>query len=333
MKKIKAIALISGGLDSSIAIRLIQNQGIEVIGVHFFIPFSKHDSATIEEISAKRIANQLDIKLRIEYLKEEFLEMVKNPKHGYGKNLNPCIDCKIFMLKKAKKIMKEEKASFIVTGEVLGQRPMSQNKAALAKIAKQSQLEDLLVRPLSAKLLPKTLPEEKGWIKKQELEEITGRGRNRQIQLAKEFGIKKYPWPAGGCLLTEPSFCARLKDLIENQDWTVENIDLLKVGRYFRITPWLKLIVGRNKEDNEKIIKLAKNNDLVLLPKGVAGPTAIARGVFDQIHKKICAQIVARYSDGKDSVGIEIMSVPSKKKEVIKVIALSEADAKEFLIS
>jgi tRNA U34 2-thiouridine synthase MnmA/TrmU len=333
MKKIKAIALISGGLDSSLAIRLIQNQGIELIGVHFLIPFSKHDSASIEESSAKKIADQLGVKLRIEHLKEEFLEMIKNPKYGYGKNLNPCIDCKIFMLKKAKEIMKEEGASFIVTGEVLGQRPMSQNKAALAKIAKESQVQNLLLRPLSARFLPKTLAEEKGWVKKEELEGITGRGRNRQIELAKNFGIKKYPWPAGGCLLTEPSFCARLKDLIENQDWTVENIDLLKAGRYFRITPWLKLIVGRNKEDNEKIVRLAKKKDLVLSPKGVAGPTAIARGVFDQTHKKICAQIVARYSDVKDSANIEIVVVPNKKKEVIEVKAFSEADAQEFLIS
>ncbi|MFH1504318.1 MAG: tRNA 4-thiouridine(8) synthase ThiI [Candidatus Omnitrophota bacterium] len=313
----KAIALISGGLDSFLAAKIIQNQNIEVSGVYFLMPFCKQDESGLNNPALKRTAEQLNLKLKVKYLGREYLKIVKNPKYGYGKNLNPCIDCKILMLKQARKIMKTSGAEFIVTGEVLGQRPMSQNRQSLNLIEKQSGLKGRLLRPLSAKMFEPTVAETKGWINREKLLDIKGRGRSEQIELAKQFRITEYLQPAGGCLLTDSSFCDRLKDLLEHKEYSLDNIELLKLGRHFRISPAFKLIVGRDEKENEKLLKLAKKKDIIFEPAELPGPTALGIGVMDKKTKELSARIVARYT------------APNKKiKVLIKGLLEEEVIAK-----
>lgn len=328
----KAIVLISGGLDSSLAIKAIQNQGIEVLAINFLIPFLKYDLISSHNSFAKKIAEQSGCEFKVITLSDEYLEMVKNPKHGYGKNLNPCIDCKILMLKVAKDIMSEAGASFIATGEVLGQRPMSQHKQSLQRIEDESGLNGLLLRPLSALLLPPTTPQEKGWLKREFLFDIRGRGRGRQIALAKEWGVEEYPWPGGGCLLTDPHFCRRLKDLSKYGKLSVEDIELLKLGRHFRITPDFKLIVGRDKEENGKLISLAKSRDLFFEPKKLPGPTGIGRGLANRELKDIAARIIARYTSLDSEVEIVYGAVSGEKRELISVKGMDEKQLKRWIV-
>jgi len=328
----RAIVLISGGLDSLLAIKAIQKQGIEVLAINFLIPFLKDDLANNSNFFVKKITEQLGCKCKVIPLAEDYLDMVKNPKYGYGKNFNPCIDCKILMLRKAKKVMDEFKASFIVTGEVVGQRPMSQHKQALKRIEEASNLNRLLLRPLSALLLPLTIPQEKGWVKKELLFDIYGRGRRRQINLAKEWGVEDYPWPGGGCLLTDSNFCKRLKDLLKYDKLSMEGISLLKLGRHFRITPEFKLIVGRDKEENEKLIFLAKKGDLFFEPKKMSGPTGISKGPIDQSLKNIAARIIARYTCLDKEVEIISGTVSEKNQELILAKSIDNQQIKEWII-
>ena len=328
----KAIVLVSGGLDSSLAIRAIQNQGIEVIALHFLIPFVKHNHKTIYDRAAKDIAKKLGCKFKYEVLAKNYLAMLKKPKHGYGKHFNPCIDCKILMLRQTKKIMKKLGVSFVVTGEVLGQRPMSQHKQALEKIERQSGLEGLLVRPLSGLLLKPTIPQQKGWLKKELLFDIQGRGRSRQIQLAKKWAIEDYSWPAGGCLLTDPYFCKRLKDILKHKEYTLDDIELLKVGRHFRIAPHFKLVVGRDQKENEKLVELAKRKDFCFEPKDLPGPTGIGKGKINERIKKICAQIIARYTQPGKKVIISYGRIKTKRKSTILVKAMDERKIKKLMV-
>ena len=268
----KAIVLVSGGLDSMLTVRAIKNNGVEPIALHFHMPFVK---ATEEQVKAKlqkNVVEQIGCKLRFETVSDKYMEMFKKPKHGYGKNLNPCIDCKILFLTLAKKIMEEEGASFLATGEVLGQRPMSQRKWALDKIEQQAGVEDLLVRPLCALSLPPTLPQKEGWIKKEFLHGISGRGRTPQMKLAKEWDIVEYPAPAGGCLLTDPGFSRRLQDLIDNDDLTLRNIEFLKTGRHVRVSGDFILSVGKDQTSNDKLEELAEENDFVFTSADLPGP-------------------------------------------------------------
>ena len=320
----KAIVLISGGLDSSLTIRAVQKQEIEVIALHFLVPFTKHDAETVCDSAAKRIAESLGCEFKLILLEDEYLDMVKNPSHGYGSNINPCIDCKILMLKRAREIMLKEKAAFIATGEVLGQRPMSQHRQALELIARESGLADLLVRPLSALLLPETVPQKEGWLRKEFLFGFSGRGRSRQIALAKQWEIKDYPWPGGGCLLTDPAFSRRLKDIMEYGQFTLENIALLKLGRYFRINPSFWLVVGRNEAENGKLLKLHRKGDIILEPLSVPGPTAIGRGIADKGVKNICAQLVAWYTTKDDIVKLKIKETANAYEEIVDVKGIAE---------
>ena len=267
----RAIGLVSGGLDSALAIFLLKKQGIEVIGLSFLSPFWESKN------TLKQLAQELEIELREIEVGEEYLELLKNPQFGYGKNLNPCIDCKIWMLKEARREMEKEGASFVFTGEVVGQRPKSQLKNTLRLIEKQSGLEGYLLRPLSAKLLPPTIPEEKGWVKREELLDLQGRGRKRQLELAEKWGIKHFSPPAGGCLLTDPNFSRRLKDLWESEEaYNFESVELLKVGRHFRLRPSFKLVVGRNQIENEKLKEFVREDDILFFP-GRVGPLALGR--------------------------------------------------------
>jgi len=250
---IKALGLFSGGLDSILAVKLIQSQGIEVKLVNFTTPF-------FPSKNAKEMAKQLSLKLKEFDVTRDYLKVLRNPKHGYGSFLNPCIDCKIFMLRKAKQYAKKIGAKFIFTGEVLGERPMSQNKNSLVLIEKESGLKGKLLRPLSAQLLPITEAERK-WIDRSKLLDIMGRRRERQIKLAKKFGIKDYPTPSGGCLLTNNEYAAKAKDLIEsNKKISINDIKLLKIGRHFRYGK-NKIIVVRNEKENKELLKLKKSSD------------------------------------------------------------------------
>ncbi len=249
MTHVKAISLLSGGLDSILATELIRRQGIEVITFNVKTPFGipKKDGSS----EAAQAAEQLKVPLKVLCVEQDYLRMLRNPKHGYGKNLNPCVDCKIFILKKAKKYAKEIGADFLFTGEVLGERPMSQHGPALKTIAEEAGLKGKLLRPLSAKLLAETVAEKKGLVDRNKLLSIQGRSRKPQFELAKEYGITNFPSPAGGCLLTCEEYSKKLRDLFENKKHiSMADIALLRVGRHFRLGK-NKIIVGRNEAENK----------------------------------------------------------------------------------
>jgi len=223
----KAIALLSGGLDSTLAARVVIDQGIELEALNFMTVFCNCTNKGETCLASQKAVDALGIPLKVFNVSEEYLNVVKGPKHGYGRNMNPCIDCRIFMLKRAKAYMEGSGASFLVTGEVLGQRPMSQRRDAMRLIEKEGGLDGLILRPLSAKFLPPTIPEKEGWVDREKLLAIQGRSRKPQIRLAEAFGIRDYPCPAGGCLLTDPQFAKRMKDLIvHNPDFTLNDVHL-----------------------------------------------------------------------------------------------------------
>ncbi|MFA5115983.1 MAG: tRNA 4-thiouridine(8) synthase ThiI [Candidatus Omnitrophota bacterium] len=303
----KAIALLSGGLDSILAARLILEQGIEVEGVHFTTVF--YGDADYEQASgvAQKAAARLGIGLKIFEISENLIEIVKHPRHGYGANMNPCIDCHTLMFAKAGQYMWQSGASFLVTGEVLGERPMSQHKQALKTIEKESELEGLILRPLSAKLLEVTVPERQGWVDRDKLEAIQGRSRKMQMELADKFNITEYPNPAGGCLLTDPMFSGRLRDLIKHKiDFAVYDIRLLKLGRHFRLNGQAKLIVGRDEKENNELFEIAQQGALCFYPREAAGPTAISSGDLDDKNINDACRMIARYSDKKEGEPVEV---------------------------
>jgi len=270
MKKIKVLVLLSGGLDSILAAKILGNQRIKVTALSF-------KSYFFNEGQARKATKNLKIPLRVVDFSKEHLEMVKSPKYGYGKAMNPCIDCHILMLKEAKKIMVAEKFNFVATGEVLGERPMSQRREILELVAKDSSLKEYLLRPLSAKLLKKTIPEKLGWIDREKLFGISGRSRKKQLSLAKEMKISWYPAPAGGCLLTNLGFAKRLKELLKiAPKYNGNDIQLLKNGRHFQENK-IKIVVGRNKDENSKIEKIARRKDVLIEMKNYPGPLTLVR--------------------------------------------------------
>jgi len=297
-EKPKAVALLSGGLDSTLAVKLMIEQGVDVKAVAIKTPFCDFDCGHGCGFRVKEVAEKLGVELKTVYLGDEYLEMLKNPKHGYGSGMNPCIDCREMMFKVAKDYMQEIDAKFIVTGEVLEQRPMSQNPRALKIIAHESGLDGKVLRPLSAKHLEPTEAENTGLVRREELLSIKGRTRKTQIELAKQFGITDYPNSAGGCLLTDPQFAKRVEDLFEHVDKpTLNDTELLKVGRHFRINKNSKLIVGRNKDENDVISSLAMPDDVLLEAKDHKGPSALLRGLYDESIIALAGSIVHRYSD------------------------------------
>jgi len=296
---IKAVGLLSGGLDSTLAVKLILDQKIDVTVLNFYSPFCTCTRKGCRH-EAKKVSEFFDIPIKIIPAGKEYIQMIKNPKHGYGSNMNPCIDCRIFMFKKAKKYMQEIGAKFIFTGEVLGQRPMSQHKKALEIIEKEADLENLVVRPLSSKLLKPTIPEEKQWINREELLNIQGRRRLPQMELADEFGIKDYPCPAGGCRLTDPQFSKRIKESFENGEDTIRNINLLKYGRHFRLDSGAKIVVGRNEEENKILLQFLNKKDVLIEVKNHGSPVVLLKKHKDENDIKKAAEICFRYSDADD---------------------------------
>jgi tRNA U34 2-thiouridine synthase MnmA/TrmU len=306
----KVIALFSGGLDSMLASELIRGQGIEVLAFFFETPFFSAERP-------RQSAASLNLPIKIVDATDIHLQMVANPKHGYGSNMNPCIDCHALMMRLAGEALAAEGASFIITGEVLGQRPLSQNRKALSVVAAESGYERLILRPLSAKRLPITEPEEKGWVDRDALLGLEGRSRKPQMALARELGIHNYPSPAGGCLLTDPVFSRRLEDLFQVHALPdVRDVELLKVGRHFRLGSNTKMVVGRNKNDNAVIRDLAKVEDTVLQMVSVPGPVSLLTGPTSPEIEIQALAITASYSDAKDGDPVEIRMIKGRSDEV-----------------
>ncbi|WP_297473651.1 tRNA (5-methylaminomethyl-2-thiouridylate)-methyltransferase [Nitrosopumilus sp.] len=297
-EKKKVVALLSGGLDSQLAVRMMQEQGFDVSAVAIKTPFCDFDCGRGCGFEIRERADDLNVNLKTVYLGDEYIEMLKHPKHGIGAGFNPCVDCRTMMFDAAKKHMEEIGAEFIISGEVLGQRPMSQHAPALRIIEKESGLIGKIVRPLSAGLLPETDPEKEGLIKRENLGMIKGRTRRNQLEMAKKYGIENPPNAGGGCLLTEPQFGIKAKDLFEHVETpTINDIDLLKIGRHFRLDEETKFVVGRNKDENEMIKAIALPGDILLEAKDHLGPISILRGKNAKDHVEFAASVTLRYSD------------------------------------
>ncbi|MCK9275980.1 MAG: tRNA 4-thiouridine(8) synthase ThiI [Syntrophales bacterium] len=322
---IKGISLFSGGLDSILAVSLIRKQNIDVIGVTFETPFFTAGSAL-------KAAKDIELPLRVIDITEAHLSMLKAPVYGYGRNMNPCIDCHALMLKEAGDRMNEEGADFVFTGEVLGQRPMSQTRQSLHIVAKLSGYEGLIIRPLSAKLLEETIPEKEGTVDRLTLADIQGRGRKRQMELAREFGIKEYSSPAGGCLLTDPVFARRLKDLFTHGGDSVRDIKLLKIGRHLRLSDKTKIIVGRNRDENEAIEGSADSGDVLVQIQGIPGPAVLIPSGCDTetLHKS--AAVCARYSDAPKGATVTAMAKWGSETWTFEIKSADPEKTAELLI-
>ncbi len=311
-ERIKAIGLVSGGLDSALACLLLREQGIDVEGVFFntgFCVIGHHLALGKRKRKASqppvfRVAADLGIPLSIIDISQEYLDLLLHPKYGYGSGMNPCKDCRIFMLQKAKAILESSDAHFIFTGEVIGQRPMSQLERSMRIIERDSGLEGYLLRPLSAKLLPPTEPEKRGWVDREKLCGISGRSRKEQLKLAGKFGLEAFAQPSGGCCyLPDKQFAKRLRDLLDNQGTgMVESADfnLLKVGRHFRLRSNLKIVLGRDEEENNFLeMFYGREYHLMQVDSG-KGPVAVIVGQPDSEDLSRIAAITASYSNGSD---------------------------------
>ena len=320
----KAIALFSGGLDSTLAIKIIQEQGIEVEAVYINIGFES-DFEKIEKL--KTLAEEIGVSFKSIDIRDKYIQdILFSPKYGYGKNFNPCVDCHANMIRVAKQYMQDSGASFIISGEVLGQRPMSQTKEGLTKIQKISQEEGLVVRPLSAKLLEPTIPEIKGWIDREKLYDIYGRQRDKQFELVKKYNLKNYESPSGGCLLTDANFALKLRDFVSDKKLEVEDIDILKVGRHMRLNGYT-FILSRNKDENQILKSYTLDKFKILKPINIPGPVGLLDSRADEETKKLASDILLTYtktSQGQVSVDDEVFDAKAfdSKTEIQKYLLL-----------
>jgi len=331
----KAIALLSGGLDSILAVKLLLDQGIEIEAVNFVSVFSIFTTSNSRCMESRVAADRLGIELKVFNFSKDLMELIRHPKHGYGKNMNPCIDCRVFTFSKAREYMEEQGASFLITGEVLGERPMSQRRDAMRIIERDSGSDGLILRPLSAKLLSPTIPEKEGIVNRERLLSIQGRSRKPQIALAKEMEIDYYPSPAGGCLLTDPGFAGRMRDLMQyNPDFTLNDVHLLKIGRHFRLSPKVKTIIGRNEKENRKLISFALEGDYIYKVLGFPGPITVVRGDIQDSLRELPASMTARYSKAKNKkeVNVNYGEYPSERTGVLRVSPLEEERLEELMI-
>lgn len=300
MTQIKAIALMSGGLDSTLAARIVKDEGIPVQGINFVSVFQTGEQ---DEQDLTEIEKQTGIDIELIEFSDRYLEVVKYPDHGYGSSMNPCLDCRIFMLSRARELLADYGADFVVTGEVLGQRPMSQRRQAMDLVQKESGLEGRLLRPLSAKLLPQALPEKKQWVKRENLYGFQGRSRKKQLNLADEFGIEAYSQPAGGCcMLVEGEYEERLREAFSykgRKNMEKEDFQLLKYGRHFRLPDDSKAIIGRNKSENEAIDQLVEDK-LRMEVKDYPSPLTVVENDPSQQEIELAGRLTARYSQGRD---------------------------------
>ncbi len=315
----KAVVLYSGGLDSSLALNIVKEWGIKVFPLHI----------AHKLLSGQRLPVVPDLK--IVDVTEEFAQIVQKPEYGYGKNLNPCIDCRILMLKKAKEYMAEVKADFVVTGEVLDQRQMSQRLDTLMLIEKKAGLEGMVVRPLCGALLPPTIPEKEGLINHKDLLKIKGRSRRLSLEVAKNRNVNDFLSPSGGCLLTDPGFCRRLADVLRFQETIgAFDIELLKIGRHFRIAPEAKLIVGRNEEENKKIEEMADESYILFYVPDTGSPNALLLG--EKKYAKTAAAITARYSDKKKEPKVEVFFKHKGKEAKVEVKPVDDEELSKWRI-
>ncbi len=310
-----ALALLSGGLDSALAIYLVKQQGIDVVGVHFTSFFATADPSG-KDSPVIRTAGQLGVPVHFQTKGDDFLEIIRSPRYGYGKNLNPCIDCRIYTLKRTRDLLKQFGASFIVTGEVVGQRPMSQRRNTLRLIEKQAECEGLVLRPLSAKSLPVTIPEERRIVDREQLLGITGRGRKTQLRLASEIGLTGFQAPAGGCLLTDKGFTARLRDLLQDgTELSQADLQLLSIGRHMRLRPGLKIVIGRDEKDNDTLEHFAARH-MTMTPVDFPGPVVVVQGRPQYPEEELLiARILKRYAKKgqlNDSVCVKVPGEPER---------------------
>jgi len=307
-KRGHCIALFSGGLDSALAILLMLRQKIEVTALTFMTHFSSDlNNRSSNASTPYRTAEKFGFSVKQINLGQKFVDIVVNPKYGRGKNMNVCIDCRILMLREAREFMDMVDADFVITGEVLGQRPMSQTKDKLNLVLKQANLKGKLLRPLSAKLLPPTEPELSGLVDREQLEGISGRGRKRQLELADEFGLDDYHTPASGCLLTDAAYSVRLRDLLAHTERvTFDDLNLLKVGRHFRLDKDTKVIVGRNEQDNQLLLSFKQPYHVQLEALNVGSPITLLVGNATDENIKKAAMITARYTSAKNRPQVEL---------------------------
>jgi tRNA-specific 2-thiouridylase len=302
--KMKALAMFSGGLDSLLSIYLITSQGIEVKALYFDIGFGgKSDKKQYLEEAVKKVGATLEIV----DIKDQFIsEILFDPKFGYGKNFNPCIDCHANMAKTAYSLLEKYDASFIISGEVLGQRPMSQRAEAMNNVVQLSQTNNLLLRPLCAKLMPITVPEEKGWVDRNKLLGINGRSRKEQIALANKIGLENYESPAGGCLLTDINFSIKMKEHIKNEDFILEDIIPLKLGRHLRLPNGAKVIISRNHEENEQLTDVNNPKLVKIKPKDIKGPVAFVSKNANEEDIILALRLILTYSKSQANTKYDI---------------------------
>jgi len=338
----RALALFSGGLDSILAARVVAAQGIEVLAVKFVTPFFHYDILADVASYRREVREKYSLEVVVEDISEGYLELLRHPRHGFGRHFNPCIDCKIMMLRRAKAMMAAVGASFLVTGEVLGQRPMSQRRDTLNVIGRDSDSRSILLRPLSARLLPETLPEQQGLVDRCRLLDLSGRSRSRQIALAEEFGIRDFPAPAGGCILADPILSRRIERLYGGQlalqiaDITVADVRLLLVGRQFILPGGGWLVIGRVEAENDRLLALATPDDAVLQIDDRPGPIAVLRRASRCYPEPaamaadldLAASLVARYArkiEGRPRAGKIVITLSGSRRRVVAV-PLADAD-------
>ena len=318
----KALALISGGLDSTLAVMMVKEMGLEVEAVHFTTPFCQCDKCSVDAT-----AERIDIKVHHVFLGDEFLGVVADPPHGYGSQMNVCIDCRILMLRKAKRLAEEIGAGFFVTGEVLGQRPMSQHSSAMRLIEREAGVENLILRPLSGKLMGETRMEVEGVVDREKLLDISGRRRLPQMELAERLGVYDYPCPSGGCLLTDPEFATRLRDYLKVEGMPkIEDILLLKLGRHFRVGS-TRIVVGRNEGENNVLEGLSRRGGTRMEVEGYNGPVTLVVGDGEEAIRK-AAELTVRYSDAprSESVWVGVMSGDHETRTQVEAIDEGELE-------
>jgi len=323
--KKKAIMLLSGGLDSRIAMKMMLDQDVQLHALNhltFFCTCTSKSSCKHEAIKA---AEEFDVPIRVRNVTEKFLKIIENPPHGHGSGVNPCIDCRILLFKNAASLMQELDASFIVTGEVLGERPMSQRLEAMKLIERRAGVEGLVLRPLSAKMLEPSIPEQHGWVNRDALCSISGRQRRPQFALAEKLGINDYPCPAGGCRLTDPNFARRMRDLMSNEGLTLPQVQLLTLGRHFRLTPRVKAVVGRDQTENGALISHAKIHDVSVEVADFPGPYTLVKGDAGWDEIRTAAAITARYSKAGDLDEVQV-NVGGNKGDREKHMTVAPAD-------
>ena len=323
----KAIALFSGGLDSTLAMKLIIDQGIDVLAINISTGFG---STKDRREHMENMCAQVGAEFKIVDIQDEYLQDVLfSPKHGYGKHFNPCIDCHAKMFEVAKRIMEDEGASFLISGEVLGQRPMSQNKDALQTVLNESNCEGLLLRPMSAKRLAPTTPEIEGWVDREKLEDIMGRSRDRQMELAKEIGLTDFESPGGGCLLTDENFGKKMWDFIKFDQFEKQDIPVMKHGRHFRLADGAKLVIGRDKDENEYLQNIQNDKFFHIRTVGIPGPHALLSKNATPEDKELATRGILTYCKTKPEQtytlsfdGEELSALPLESREMMKPFSI-----------